>query len=1211
VKNVSRACHWLAYVAVASTLFLSSFLSAQVFSGSLTGVIADESGAVVPGAKALLTDKDKGFTYTAVSDAEGRYVLRNLPPGQYDLSVAFAGMQPFEQKGIVLSVGLNAQADVHLHVKGATQTIDVGGTATLLQTQDASTGQLVNQKFINDLPLTSRSVYNLAALSPGVTQAAGSSFGLNAGATNFVSNGGRNSTADIVMDGVSQTNQEQNGGVTTALYTPPVDAVQEFKVQQNTYSADVGFGGNTVINVVTKSGTNQFHGSAYEFLQNSDLNANNFFNNRNGVGISPKKQNQFGGTLGGPIRKDKFFFFVDYQGTIAKNTGTATAGVPSAAERTGNFGELCGRAGGTFNGQGQCSAAAGQIWDPMSGTFSSSLNGAVRSLYVPFNNLATYQSPGNPNLVGTPYQLPATPGNLIDPVALKMMQYFPMPNVAVGTAAYNPLNNWIGTNGSSSTDHRFDTKFDYRLNDTSALTGHFSRSLSNSENVNCFGNVADPCTQGPNNSHAYSASAAYTHTFTPTLVLNVTYGWARSFSFTHGVATDFPSFSPVTTLGLPQYITTSGFTATPNVTFGNGYQAVSSQNLGSQTYSILHYPLDTHDLTVSMNKIKGNHELKFGYEGRLHRVSFLQVGNPEGQFSYSLTGTSQSPANGTGGDPLASLLMGFPQGGSGYGVDVAVTTQNFAHAWYFQDNWRVNSRLTLNIGLRYELTLPRTERFNRMSYLDPTAVSPLQVPGLPQLTGGLEFASNSNPSPYNVDPMNFGPRFGIAYRTIADIVVRTGFGIFFEPIKGSASGTGEGGYTGFNWTTPLLTTYNNDGATPAARLSNPFPSGIQLPPGSSQGLLTGLGLGVSGPLATQNNTPYTQTWNFGLERQFKGNILVDANYVGTKGTHLYFGGAGSINYLGSWIEGLSTAQIGQLTAHVSNPFYGYITNPASSLSSKTVQAYQLLLPHPQFTGFSTQDPPWANSIYNALQLRVEKRFSNGLQLLGSYVFSKSIDDSSVTCGCTTWLGGATSLEDPNKRFLERSVSQFDIPQVVQFSYVYQFPFGRGKRFGGNINRFVDLAFGGWQTNGIWRFDDGMPLALTVSNSQPLPTYGAQRPNLTGTLTRNNGANWLSQYFADPQVAVTPAQYAIGTAPREISSVRAPGTATTALSLFKQFALPFIREGSLLEFRAEAFNALNHPQFSAPNLTVGSSAFGQVTSQANSPRQVQLALKLYF
>jgi len=994
------------------------------------------------------------------------------------------------------------------------------------------------------------------------------------------------------MDGVSQTNQENNGGITTALYTPPVDAVQEFNVQQNSYNAEVGFGGNTIINVVTKSGTNDFHGSAFEFLQNSALNANNFFNNQNGIKISPRRQNQFGGTLGGPIRKDKTFFFMDYRGTISANTGTARAGVPSALERTGNFGELCTNAGGVFDATGRCSKAAGQLWDPMTGVYSAAAGGAVRSDFIPFNNLATYQSPGSTQLVGTPYQLPARPGNLIDPVALKMMQYFPLPNVAVGTSQYNPLNNWIGTNGSTSSAHQFDVKVDHRFNEANMLTGRFSRNQSSSHGVNCFGNIADPCTQGPNSGRQYSSSINYTKTFSPTLVMSLTYGYARSKSLTEGVAQDFPDFNPVTTLGMPQYILSSGFIATPNISFGNGYQSVSSQNLGSQTYSILHYPLDSHTLTATLNKIKGSHELKFGWEGRLHRISFLQVGLPQGQFGFALTGTSQTPASGTGGDPLASLLIGFPQSGSGYGVDVAVTTQNYANAWFLQDNWRVTNRLTLNLGLRYELTFPRTERYNRMSSVDPNVAFPQTVPGLPNLKGGLQFASNDQRSPYDVDPTNLAPRVGLAWRTPGEFVIRTGYGIFYEVIKGAASGTGNGGFTGFNWTTPLVTTYQNNGATPYGRLSNPFPSGIQFPPGASAGVLTGEGLGISGPIRNWNKTPYMQTWNFGIQHAFKGNTLLDVNYVGTKGTHLYFGGAGSINYLGPWVENQSPDQITQLNSQVPNPFYGIIQNPASTLSSPTVQQYQLLRPYPQFTGLSGNDPPWANSIYHSLQVRFEKRFSNGLQFLTTYVFSKSIDDSSVSCGCTTWLGGSTSLQDPNRRYLERSLSQFDVPHVLQFSYVYAFPFGRNKRFGSNMHPMIDAVLGGWQTNGIWRFDDGMPIAMSVSNSRPLPTYGAQRPNLTGPLTRNNGSNWLQQYFADPSVAVTPPPFTVGNAPRTIGTARAPGTSTAALSLFKQFSLAKLREGTLVEFRAEAFNALNHPQFAPPNTVVGSSAFGQ-------------------
>jgi hypothetical protein len=1197
-------------------IFLASHSPAvaQVYSSSIIGTITDATGGVVPNANITLTDENKGFNFKASSGGDGRFSLRNLPPGSYRLTVAAPGMRPYDRTGVNLNVGQNAEVDVQLEVGTATQTVEVSAAAALLQTQDASTGQTINQKFINDLPLIGRSVFNLAQLSPGVTQAAGGTFGLNANPVNFISNGGRNSTADILMDGASQTNNENNSGITTALYTPPLDAVEEFKVQQNTYSADVGFGGNTVLNVITKSGSNAFHGSAYEFVQNNILNANNFFNNQNGVKISPNKNNQFGFTFGGPIRKDKTFFFGDYQGTLTRSTGTARAGVPSAAERTGDFGELCGRAGGSFDAAGRCSAGGGQLWDPMTGVFSSAVNGPVRSNYIPFNNLATYISPGNPKLAGTVYQLPVKPGNLIDPVALKMMQYYPLPNVAVGTSSYNPLNNWIGTNGNRSNDHRFDVKVDHLFSDVSRISLRSSLDHSFSEGVNCFGNVADPCTQGPINGYQSSTSISYNHSFSPTWLFNVTYGYTRKYSYTAGVAADFPDFNPVKTLGLPQYILTSGYIATPNVTIGNGYQSVSGQALGSQTFSILSYPLDTHDLNFNMDKIQGKHEFKIGYEGRMHRVSFLQVSYPEGQWNFQATGTSQTPASGTGGDPLASMLIGFPNSGGGnntYQVDVAVTTQNYAHSWYFQDNWRPTSRLTVNLGLRYELTLPRTESLNRQSYLDPGVASPLQVAGLPPLKGGFMFTTASNRSPYDVDAFNFGPRVGLAYHGPGDVVIRTGYGIFFDPIKGAAAGTGGGGFTGFNFSTPFVFTYQNDGATPNARMSDPYlGTGPQLPPGTSQGLLTGLGLGVSGPIRNWNATPYMQTWNFGVQKQIR-NVLVDLNYIGTKGTHLYFGGAGTLNYLPISVETATPDQITALNSNVPNPFYGIINNPASSLSAPTVQSNQLQKPYPQFTGFSGNDPPWANSTYHALQVRVEKRFSNGLQILGTYVFSKSIDDSSTACGCTTWLGGTTSLQDPNRRSLERSVSQFDIPHVLQFSYVYALPFGKGKKFGNSWNGAVDAILGGWQTNGLWRFDNGLPLAISLSNSRPLPTYGTQRPNLIGPLTRGDSSGWLNQFFDNPGNAVIPAAFTVGNAPRTIPTVRAPGTATTAMSLFKQFKLEFVREGSFLEFRAEAFNALNHPQFAPPNTQVGSSAFGKVTAQANSPRTMQLGIKMYF
>jgi hypothetical protein len=331
--------------------------------------------------------------------------------------------------------------------------------------------------------------------------------------------------------------------------------------------------------------------------------------------------------------------------------------------------------------------------------------------------------------------------------------------------------------------------------------------------------------------------------------------------------------------------------------------------------------------------------------------------------------------------------------------------------------------------------------------------------------------------------------------------------------------------------------------------------------------------------------------------------------VGKKGTHLYFGGAGEYDHLGPEIESCNLDQISALNEMVPNPFYGKVPSD-SALGGPQVHSYQLSLPYPQFASFSTWNAPFANSIYHAFQLRVEKRLSHGLQLLANYTFSKSIDDASVTHGAVAWLGDWPSLQDPNKYYLERSLSQFDIPQVLILSYVYQLPFGHGKAVGANWNAVLNSVLGGWQTNGIWRFSQGFPLGLFLSGGTPLPTYG-QRPSLTGTLVKNNGANFLDQYFANPEVVVTPALYAIGTAPRVTGTVRTPGLKIANLSLFKNFPLGAVREGMALQFRAEFFNAFNTPIFCGPNTTLDSGSFGQVQGTCGPAREVQLALKFIF
>jgi hypothetical protein len=346
--------------------------------------------------------------------------------------------------------------------------------------------------------------------------------------------------------------------------------------------------------------------------------------------------------------------------------------------------------------------------------------------------------------------------------------------------------------------------------------------------------------------------------------------------------------------------------------------------------------------------------------------------------------------------------------------------------------------------------------------------------------------------------------------------------------------------------------------------------------------------------------------------------VVDANYIGTKGTHLLFGGFGNLNHLGPWIEKATPDQISALNTYVPNPFYGIVTDLTSPLASDSVTQTQLEVPFPQFSSTDVMEPPWANSIYHAAQFRVEKRFAHGLQFLVNYTISKSIDDASAQGDNVTWTGGFTHLADPNNLKLERGLSEFDIPQVLTFAYVYQLPFGRGKHWGGKWNKWVDGFLGGWQTNGVWRFDRGQPvyLSLTSDDNVPLPTYGAQRPNLVGTLQVNPRSKWFCSdpscgYFANPDVAQVPDNFTIGTGPPVLPNVRVPGAKNASLSLFKEFSLNPLREGSRLEFRLETFNAFNHPQFGGINAVVDSGEFGVVNSQANSPREVQLGLKLYW
>jgi hypothetical protein len=1270
ISHPGRASRFLLWTSLLAIALGPRFTSAQGYFGTVSGTLSDLTGAVIQGAKVMLTDSQKGYVFTTTSDSDGRYLFRSIPPGVYSLSADAKGFEKTRSTAFKVDVNQNATANLTLKVAGAAQTVTVEAASRAIQTEDAETGQVINRRFINDLPLIDRDVTQLTYLAPGVVDMSDQNQASDTGGTNFVSNGSRGASADILTDGASVTNAEPNGGITAGTYIPSPEAVEEFKVEQSNFSAEYGFSGASVVNIVTRSGTNSFHGSLYDFNRDQIFDANDWFNNHQNpqIPIPHLRRNDYGLTIGGPIRKNKTFFFFDYEGLRSARLRTAHFGVPSQAMRNGDFGEICPGNGGAWDTTagdpnfGQCVMPGdnttlnptGQLWDPYSGVFDSNQNGAVRSAFIPFNNIAQYISPGcNATVLqaanggACPPNEPAAgvPGNLIDPVAQKMMSYFPLPN-----SPGNLYLNWFGSGTEKGNNDQFDLKIDHRFSQNNLMSGKYSQQWSTNAGFNCYKNFTDPCGGGPNKTGAKLFAINDTHTFSPTLLVNTilgfTRGWWNILAYNPQGVSD-----PLGTLGFPSYLYSNNFKGVPPI-YISQYSTNGGRNIGTDPYGNYKLGQDTGQLTIALDKVEGPHDLKFGVEGRIHQMNYIQTNAPLGFFSFDFNGSSQCPNNiaSCGGDGMASFLMGQltqdcvgNEGcGSYYEIQFRPATTNYQYAGYAQDNWKVNQKLTLNLGLRYDVTLPRTERFNRQNSFDLNAKSPLNngsvtyndaVTGQPvtvPLTGGEVFATGNHRTIYVTDWSNIQPRFGFAFQFTPKTVVRGGYGIYYGQSRSGVSGVVPYGSQGFNQYTQVIPTFQNQGNVPWLKLSNPFPFGLIQPPGSSLGLLNDVGFGANGPIETSfyNRTPYEQSWSFGIEREVPGKVLINVEYLGKKGTHLPFSGTTQHDFLGPWVEGLPVGDpsapnpcqsltVACLNNFVTNPFSsqngGPISDPNSTLSSPQVQYFQLLIPHPQFTSISSDVELISNSIYHALQVSAEKRYSNGLQFLVTYTWSKSIDDSSVADDNVTWTGNTfSSLQDPNKPWLERSYSIFDIPHVLQASYSYDLPFGRGRPFLGNMPSVLQAIVGGWKTNGIWRVTSGRPLSMMLADGQSLPTYNAQRPDIVGTPRRNHAHDWVdTNYFVDVTVFQKPAPFVLGDAPRTIASVRTPTWFSTDLSLSKQFSLARVREAMNLEFRIEAKNAFNHPVFGTPDTSVDDGTTGLVSYTASTPREVQLALKINF
>lgn len=1220
---------------------------AQLYAGSITGVVQDQGGAVVANAKVTITDVAKGFKSEVSTDRNGHYLFGALPPATYKLSVEAPGFATSVVPDITLNVNQNASASVTLKVGAVTaENIEVRAVSEGVQTQDGSVGQVVDRRMINDLPLVGRQVYDLAMLAPGVSQPTGKAFGPGAGGqgNNFVSQGSRNGQADILLDGITTTNYEQNTGFTLPLYTPSADAVQEFKIQQTNFSAEFGFSGSTVVNVVTQSGGNQFHGTTYEYVRNNIFNAPYYtFPNQAPIGTPAYHRNDFGGNFGGPIIKNKMFFFFDYDGSREITPQNVTLGLPTAAERTGDFSALCSSG---FDGTGKCTDPKGQLWDPF--MIDTSQSHHVSTTYIPYNDLAAYASQGS-YWNGSNVPLTVAPGNLLNPVAQKVMQFLPLPN----GAGLN--NNYTGSASNVNNGNQFDVKVDDMLTTKDVISGRFSHSWGNSQLANIFGNPFDSNTQGPTNSVSYQGAINYTHTFTPATLLTWTFGATHNWAHTMGVSFDS------STLGLPANIantnTLPGTTTPVQVAPAfqiDGYSGENGNaNFGGQPWALMLYGQDLAQTMMTLSHVTGRHEMKFGAEARLHRINFTQYGLPAGHWQFQPAGTAQdqnSPVT-TGGDGIASFIMGWGTGWNSYEVPPSPATQNYQYAWFFQDNWRVTDKLTLNLGFRYDLDMPRTERHDRMSYFDPSVPAPIQLTGLSatdlancpacaHLMGSIQYVGGKNPhSPYNTYFGAVGPRLGFAYAVRPSTVIRGGFGMYYDPAKTGAAGagSGSGGFQNYDVYTTWGATSDGGQKYPASRSMLGFPVSIALPSGNSQGVFAQLGNQISGiPIPTFNALPREYSWSLGVQHEFPWKLIAEAEYVGKHAENLAMGG--DTYYYDHMSPELAKAFIADPSKYQGNvpipcalqTAIGAVTPPWSNPLSQGAQQgqqcswygaplFSLQLPFPQYafglwgdSGLQTVDPPIGRSNYHGLILTGSKPFSNGLQFLVTYMMQKSMDDASIA-GNNVWVNGVAGatlarIQDPNNLGAEYSLSQFDLSKIFQATAIYDLPFGKGKHWSAD-NKVVDEILGGWKVSGTYRWDSGLPIILLLNGGTSLPTYGPQRPDLTGVLQKNQGTN-IAQYFSDPGAAVAPAPFVDGTAPRVLDSVRAPGTNNTSMALSKDFPLNF-REGTKLTFRWEAFNLFNHVQFAAPNATVGTSNFGQITSQANAPRIQQLSLRLNF
>lgn len=1177
---------------VSAVLVLATYGFAQNATGTIDGKVADASGAAIPGASVTIENTATNVKLTAPTNGEGRFYQRYLAPGTYTVTVEKAGFTKYVQSNVQLDIEQTITLAIPLQVGSVATSVEVSANSAQLSTESSTVATTVSQKAVLDLPLQGRNPYSLVSLVPGVNAG-------NGGSTPWIS-GGRNDYNDVTIDGTSVIVPENNVSHLQIGYQPIEDSVSEVSVVTNSLAPEYGRTGGGTINVSTRGGTNQIHSTLFWFNRNNIFNADSYNNIKAGVGPSVVRYNQFGFTVGGPVvlpkiynGKSKTFFFVDYQGTRQPGGVTDTTSVPTAAMRQGIF-------TGLTNGSG--------------GGAGSPVN-----IYNPFSVAADPSCPSSqPTCIRAPFPNNVIPQSLINPVATQWLNYFPQPN-STSTITNTALqtNNWHTVGANTSPNDQIDARIDQNFSEKFRMFARGSNQTGWSSDFNGFGDPATSQGTGPNHYYNRNITVNGIYTISPTMILNLNYGFARDWS----VRTPFSQGTCPSAIGLPSSINA----VVQNCEFPQ--VSISGNNagytLGQASYTTLYDFPYSHVFRGDVTKILGKHTLKVGATWEKLFVNFTQLGDPDGQFSFGSSITQQNASAGTlttQGNGLATLLLGLPSNNGGdINFSYATASSSVYSGVYFQDDWKVTSKLTVNLGLRYDVDTPRTERYNRMSYFNENTPSTLQgmvqssaiCPNCGNLKGAFDFVGQPG-SAYGrhevaTDLTNFGPRIGFAYNIFKDTVIRGGYGILYAPSLFQAAGTsGTSGTEGFTGSSPLNTSFDNY-TTFATTLSNPFPNGFILPLGHTNGATSGvntdLGSGIGEGFFISNRNPMIQQWNFNIQQQVKGNWLIQVGYLGSKGQFLP-DGESSLTYNQVPDSYLSLGS--NLVAKVPNPFYGLIQNSTSVYAQPTIQANYLLGAYPQYTAVSAFRVPQADSNYQSFIASAEHRYRGGFTVLVSFTGGKLLDNASQV---VSYEGAAGSKQDFYCYKCDKSVSSQDVPKRLVTSGVYELPVGKGRHYFGSMPKALDAAFGGWQINGIMTFARGLPIQISNGgNTTGLNSPGiwasdnGQNPALSGAI-----ANRLGEYFVQSDFSQTP-NYTFGDVGRFLPNVRGPGVHNLDASLFKNFK-PI--ERATLQLRAEAYNFTNSPTWSGPGTTVNApSTFGIITSRGGN-RTMQMAVKLIF